>query len=122
MATQETPGEMLARLREAEEAKEAETKAMFAKLNAETEAKRAAADKAAAETAQAKEAERQAAADAEFNRRFKTPALDAWIAMGGSTADFEKHWREEAPKVRMAESQRQADAARGSMLHLYRDL
>ena len=119
MNKQETPEEAVARLKATQQTEEEQRKAEFAKLQDQVAAKRAADDQAAAEAAQAREAERAAAAEAEFNRRFKTPALDAWVALGGSVADFEKHWREEAPKRRMAEAQREADAARESMRHSF---
>lgn len=115
MATQETPGEMLERLRKVEAEREAETKDRIAKLQAETESKRAASEKAAADAAKANEAQRQAEAAAAFDAKFKTPALDAWIADGGSTADFERHWKDEGAKIRMAEVQRGIADARERM-------
>lgn len=86
-----------------------------AAANAALSPQRDADERARRDAQAARDRARQERAQAEFDARHKQPALQAWLSSGGSAADFETRWPDQAAQIRMAESTRQTDEARQGM-------
>lgn len=114
-----------AKARQAQEtqAKQEALDAAVAEFNATTGAEAAQRERAKQEALDAAERDRQARAQADFDARHKVPALRAWLASGGTAADFEAQWPAEAQRIRMAEAVRQTQDVRQHMAAtIYREL
>jgi hypothetical protein len=90
----ETIEQMHARLAKKEADRKAEISRVGARLDQEGKERKAAAEKAKAEQDAKRDQEFQRQRQEQFDREYKLPAMQAYLATGGTKQEFETIWQE----------------------------
>jgi uncharacterized sporulation protein YeaH/YhbH (DUF444 family) len=119
-AKYETKEEMMVRMEQQKQAKRAELDALLAPLREQAAAKLQAEKQAKADKRQASEEAQGKEAAERFDREHKEPTQRAWLANGGTPAEFADAWPELRVNLLAEIARKASDRAKAITTQSYR--